>query len=85
MPSGGETSMKIYIDGKYYDKEDAKVSVFDHGVLADGSDEMKRVIGYQTLMSAGFTSIRRAVLRVVQDGSGKIVLVELVEPSQLKP
>jgi branched-chain amino acid aminotransferase len=25
--------MKIYIDGKYFDKEDAKVSVFDHGVL----------------------------------------------------
>jgi branched-chain amino acid aminotransferase len=25
--------MKIYIDGEYYDKEDAKISVFDHGVL----------------------------------------------------
>src|SRR6476659_9987444 len=25
--------MKIYIDGKLVDKEDAKVSVFDHGVL----------------------------------------------------
>lgn len=25
--------MKIYIDGEFYDKEDAKVSVFDHGVL----------------------------------------------------
>ncbi len=25
--------MKIYIDGEYYDKDDAKVSVFDHGVL----------------------------------------------------
>ena len=25
--------MKIYIDGKYCDKEDAKISVFDHGVL----------------------------------------------------
>jgi branched-chain amino acid aminotransferase len=29
----GRTRMKIYIDGKYLDKEDAKVSVFDHGVL----------------------------------------------------
>ncbi len=26
-------SMKIYIDGKYYDEGDAKVSVFDHGLL----------------------------------------------------
>jgi len=25
--------MKIYIDGKFYEKEDAKVSVFDHGLL----------------------------------------------------
>jgi branched-chain amino acid aminotransferase len=25
--------MKIYIDGKYCDQEDAKISVFDHGVL----------------------------------------------------
>ncbi len=25
--------MKIYIDGQYFDKDDAKVSVFDHGVL----------------------------------------------------
>ncbi|MBI4370724.1 MAG: branched-chain-amino-acid transaminase [Elusimicrobia bacterium] len=25
--------MKIYIDGKFYDKDEAKVSVFDHGVL----------------------------------------------------
>jgi len=25
--------MKIYIDGKYYDERDAKISVFDHGLL----------------------------------------------------
>src|SRR5574340_108202 len=25
--------MKIYIDGKFYEKETAKVSVFDHGLL----------------------------------------------------
>src|SRR5258706_1161478 len=25
--------MKIYIDGKYYDQRDAKISVFDHGLL----------------------------------------------------
>ena len=25
--------MKIYIDGKYYDEQNAKVSVFDHGLL----------------------------------------------------
>ncbi|MFA7294984.1 MAG: aminotransferase class IV, partial [Candidatus Omnitrophota bacterium] len=25
--------MKIYINGKFYEKEDAKISVFDHGLL----------------------------------------------------
>lgn len=25
--------MKIYIDGEYFDKDDAKISVFDHGIL----------------------------------------------------
>lgn len=25
--------MKVYIDGKFYDEQDAKVSVFDHGLL----------------------------------------------------
>lgn len=32
--------MKIYINGKFYDKENAKVSVFDHGLLyGDGAFE----------------------------------------------
>src|SRR5215467_2582676 len=25
--------MKVYIDGKYYDEQHAKISVFDHGLL----------------------------------------------------
>ena len=25
--------MKIYIDGKYFDQRNAKISVFDHGLL----------------------------------------------------
>ena len=25
--------MKVYINGKFYDKKDAKISVFDHGLL----------------------------------------------------
>ena len=26
-------ALKVYIDGKLYDKEDAKISVYDHGLL----------------------------------------------------
>jgi branched-chain amino acid aminotransferase len=36
--------MKIYIDGAYYDKEDAKISVYDHGLLyGDGIFEGIRI------------------------------------------
>lgn len=36
--------MKIYIDGKYFDKENAKISVFDHGLLyGDGVFEGIRI------------------------------------------
>ena len=32
--------MKIYVDGEYYGKEEAKISVFDHGLLyGDGGFE----------------------------------------------
>jgi branched-chain amino acid aminotransferase len=37
-------SLKIYIDGEYYDKEDAKISVYDHGLLyGDGVFEGMRI------------------------------------------
>jgi branched-chain amino acid aminotransferase len=36
--------MKIYIDGKYYEKDEAKISVFDHGLLyGDGIFEGIRI------------------------------------------
>ncbi|HRX17060.1 MAG TPA: branched-chain-amino-acid transaminase [Spirochaetota bacterium] len=36
--------MKIYIDGKFYDRQDAKISVFDHGLLyGDGVFEGLRI------------------------------------------
>src|SRR6266446_1397980 len=38
--------LKIYISGKYYDKEDAKISVYDHGFLyGDGVFEGMRSYG----------------------------------------
>ncbi|MEI8294434.1 MAG: branched-chain-amino-acid transaminase [bacterium] len=38
--------MKIYIDGQFYDKENAKISVFDHGLLyGDGVFEGIRFYG----------------------------------------
>jgi branched-chain amino acid aminotransferase len=38
------SKMQVYIDGKYYEKENAKVSVFDHGFLyGDGIFEGIRI------------------------------------------
>ncbi|HVC97664.1 MAG TPA: branched-chain-amino-acid transaminase [Pirellulales bacterium] len=40
------TTLKIYINGKLYDKEDAKISVYDHGLLyGDGVFEGIRSYG----------------------------------------
>ena len=39
-------ALKIYINGKLYDKEDAKISVYDHGLLyGDGVFEGIRSYG----------------------------------------
>ena len=44
MPS--QNSLKIYINGKLFDKEDAKISVYDHGLLyGDGVFEGIRSYG----------------------------------------
>src|SRR5215468_12671137 len=45
-PSPRPMSLKIYISGKYYEKENAKVSVYDHGLLyGDGVFEGMRSYG----------------------------------------
>ncbi len=38
-------SLKVYIGGKFFDKADAKISVYDHGLLyGDGVFEGIRVL-----------------------------------------
>jgi branched-chain amino acid aminotransferase len=41
--------MKIYINGKFYEKEDAKVSVFDHGLLY-GDGVFEGIRAYSSLV-----------------------------------
>ena len=46
--------LKIYINGKLYDKEDAKISVYDHGLLyGDGVFEGMRSLRRQGVPAAG--------------------------------
>ncbi|MCQ9208679.1 MAG: aminotransferase class IV, partial [Omnitrophica bacterium] len=41
--------MKVYINGKLYDKKDAKVSVFDHGLLY-GDGVFEGIRSYNSLV-----------------------------------
>lgn len=41
--------MKIYIDGKFYEKKDAKISVFDHGLLY-GDGVFEGICSYNRLV-----------------------------------
>jgi len=39
-----ENKMKVYINGDFFDKQDAKISVYDHGLLyGDGIFEGIRI------------------------------------------
>lgn len=42
-------ALQIYLDGKWYDKENAKVSVFDHGLLY-GDGVFEGIRSYQSLV-----------------------------------
>ena len=63
-------NLKIYIDGSFYDQADAKISVFDHGLLyGDGVFEgirfyQGRVFRLQEHMERLYDSARAIALQV---------------------
>ena len=71
--------MKIYIDGEFYDKENAKISVFDHGLLyGDGVFEgirfySGRVFRLEEHIDRLFDSARAIALKI---GMGKSAVIE---------
>jgi branched-chain amino acid aminotransferase len=68
--------MKIYIDGKFYPKEEAKVSVFDHGYLyGDGIYETLRayngkVFEIEKHIKRLFQSAAKMALKLPLDENG---------------
>jgi branched-chain amino acid aminotransferase len=62
--------MKVFIDGKYYDERDAKISVFDHGLLyGDGVFEgirayNRRVFKLREHIDRLFNSARAILLEI---------------------
>ena len=65
--------MKIYLDGQFYDKENAKISVFDHGLLyGDGVFEgirfyHGRVFRLEEHIARLFDSAKAICLKIPQD------------------
>ena len=63
-------SIKVYINGEYFAKEDAKISVFDHGLLyGDGIFEGMRaysgkVFRHQAHMDRLWNSARAIALEI---------------------
>jgi branched-chain amino acid aminotransferase len=70
--------LKVYIDGRFVDEEDAKVSVFDHGLLyGDGVFEGIRVYNRRLFMMDEH-------LKRLYNGAKVIRLQIPVEPGELK-
>ena len=82
--------MKIYIDGQFYDKENAKISVFDHGLLyGDGVFEgirfyNGRVFRLEEHIDRLFDSARAIALNIGMDKSAVIeATLETIRQNQL--
>lgn len=68
--------MKIYIDGQFYEKEDAKVSVFDHGLLyGDGVFEGIRAYNGRVFC------LREHLGRLFNSAKGILLEVPLPRPA----
>ena len=83
--------MKIYIDGEFYDKENAKISVFDHGLLyGDGVFEgirfyNGRVFRLEEHIDRLFDSARAIALNIGLDKSAVIeATLETIRQNKLQ-
>src|SRR5512144_3078449 len=74
--------MQIYIDGQFYDRESAKVSVFDHGLLyGDGVFEgirvyNRRIFRHEAHLERLFDSARAIALEIPLDRAAMKAAVE---------
>ncbi len=83
--------MKVYIDGKYYDEKNARVSVFDHGLLyGDGIFEgirayNGRVFKLQEHIDRLFYSAKAILLRIPMSHAGLMrVVVETCRRNRIR-
>lgn len=83
--------MKIYLDGQFYDKENAKISVFDHGLLyGDGVFEgirfyHGRVFRLEEHIARLFDSAKAICLKIPQDKAAMTeAVLETIRQNELQ-
>ena len=71
--------MKIYIDGKFYGKEDAKISVFDHGLLY-GDGVFEGIRAYNRLVF----KLKEHIVRLYESAHTIMLNIPLTQEKMIK-
>jgi len=71
--------MKIYIDGKFYDKENAKISVFDHGLLY-GDGVFEGIRAYDRLVF----KLKEHIVRLYESAHSIMLKINMTQEQMIK-
>jgi branched-chain amino acid aminotransferase len=71
--------MKVYINGQFYDKKDAKISVFDHGLLY-GDGVFEGIRSYDRLVF----KLKEHVERLFESAQSIILKIPLTKEQMVK-
>jgi len=72
-------SLKVYISGKYFDKKDAKISVFDHGLLY-GDGVFEGIRSYKRLVF----KLEEHVDRLYESAQGIMLKINMSKKEMIK-
>jgi branched-chain amino acid aminotransferase len=71
--------MKIYIDGKFYEKENAKISVFDHGLLY-GDGVFEGIRAYNRLVF----KLKEHIVRLYESAHSIMLKINMTQEQMIK-
>jgi branched-chain amino acid aminotransferase len=71
--------MKIYINGKFYDKENAKISVFDHGLLY-GDGVFEGIRAYDRLVF----KLKEHIVRLYESAHSIMLKINMTQEQMIK-
>jgi branched-chain amino acid aminotransferase len=71
--------LKVYIDGKYYEKDQAKISVFDHGLLY-GDGVFEGIRSYERLVF----KLKEHINRLYESAQGIMLLIPVSKDDMIE-